>query len=289
MNADEFFRSAELERWTVDDAAIGVRRYGRGPALLFFHGFPVHGWTWRRLLPALAERFTCFVLDLPGLGDSDWSDTTDFRFTAQAHRIATLTEKLPMDRFSLIAHDTGATIARLVALETQGRTAKLALMNTEIPGHRPPWIPLYQKLSRMPGSGATFRRLLQSQLFVRSSLGLGEFFSDAARFDDPGALTAYIDPLARSSRKTRGMLHYLRGIEWDVVDSLRTRHAEITAPVLLLWGEDDHTFPADRAEPMTAQFGGEARFVRIRGASLMPQEERPEIVLTHLLPFLERP
>ena len=40
---------------------------------------------------------------------------------------------------------------------------------------------------------------------------------------------------------------------------------------------------------MTAQFGGEARFVRIRGASLMPQEERPEIVLTHLLPFLEKP
>lgn len=288
MSADTFFHSAEVERHVVDDAAIAVRRYGNGPALVLIHGFPVHGWTWRRVLPALAERFTCFVIDLPGLGDSDWSDATDFRFRAQARRIVSLTEKLPMDRFSLVAHDTGATIARLVALGAQGRVARLAILNTEIPGHRPPWIPLYQKLSRVPGAGATFRQLLQNQLFVRSSLGMGEFFSDAKCFDDPAALAAYIDPLVRSSRRTRGMLHYLRGIEWDVVDSLRVRHAEIRIPTLLLWGEDDHTFPADQAEPMTAQFGGEARFVRIRGASLMPQEERPEIVLSHLLPFLAK-
>lgn len=288
MNADDLFRSAPVERHVVDDAAIALRRFGSGPSLVFLHGFPVHGWTWRRLVVALAERYTCWVPDLPGLGESDWSDATDFRFTAQARRIASLTEKLPIGRFSLVAHDTGGTVARLVALAAPERVASLTLMNTEIPGHRPPWIPLYQKLSRLPGAGATFCRLLRSQRFVRSPLGLGEFFSDAHRFDDPEALSAYLDPLVASSRRIRGMLHYLRGIEWDVIDALATRHRALRMPALLLWGEDDRTFPVERAEPMARQFGGEARFVRIRGAALMPHEERPELVLAHLRSFLDR-
>ena len=62
---------------------------------------------------------------------------------------------------------------------------------------------------------------------------------------------------------------------------------EIRCPVLLLWGEDDVTFPVALAEPMAAQFGGPTTFVRIPHASLMPHEERPEAVLASLLPFLE--
>jgi pimeloyl-ACP methyl ester carboxylesterase len=56
--------------------------------------------------------------------------------------------------------------------------------------------------------------------------------------------------------------------------------------VLFLWGEDDRTFPVERGEPMAKQLGGPARFVRIPRASLMPHEERPGLVLEHLLPFL---
>jgi pimeloyl-ACP methyl ester carboxylesterase len=84
-----------------------------------------------------------------------------------------------------------------------------------------------------------------------------------------------------------GMLLYLRGPEWSTVDALRARHAEIECPTLLLWGEDDVTFPVDRAEAMRAQFGGPTTFVRIPHAALMPHEERPDAVLASLLPFLE--
>src|SRR5512138_1258684 len=87
-----FYASAPVERVAIDDAVIAVRRFGRGngPAIVLVHGFPVHGATWRYLLPTLAERHACFVLDLPGLGDSDWTATTDFSFTGQARRLSPL-------------------------------------------------------------------------------------------------------------------------------------------------------------------------------------------------------
>lgn len=288
MTPEEFYATAALERHEIDDATVGVRRFGSGPALVLIHGFPVHGYTWRALLPKLAAGHTCFVLDLPGLGDSGWSDATDFSFTGQARRLSPLLRKLGIDRCSLLAHDTGATVARLLALAEPVRVAKLAILNTEIPGHRPPWIPLYQKLTRMPGAGASFGVLLRLPWFVRSGMGFGAFYSDRRLFDDPARLAPYLDRVLRSSQRMTGMLLYLRGPEWQVVDALRTRHAEIKCPVLLLWGEDDVTFPIALGEPMTHQFGGAATFVRIPHASLMPHEERPEAVLAALLPFLEK-
>src|SRR3954466_1424834 len=107
------YTSAKVAHHKVEDGTIAVRVFGQGPALVLIHGYPVHGYTWRKLLPALAEQFTCYVVDLPGLGDSDWSSKTDFRFTAQARRLALWLESVGLPRWSLIAHDTGATIARM--------------------------------------------------------------------------------------------------------------------------------------------------------------------------------
>jgi pimeloyl-ACP methyl ester carboxylesterase len=263
-----------------------VRTFGKGPALLLIHGFPVHGYTWRKLLPALAQRFTCFVVDLPGLGASAWTPATDFTFTAQARRLGVLTKQLGLEHHGLVAHDTGATVARLLALEQPSRVTRLALFNTEIPGHRPPWIRFHQRTSVLPGAGATFRLLLGLRWFARSPMALGEFYSDATIFDEPGRLDPYLAPVVASPERMDGMLRYLRGIEWNVVDGLREAHRRIQAPTLLLWGEDDKTFPVGLGESMARQFTPPAAFARIHEASLMPHEERPEAVLAHLLPFL---
>jgi len=285
-SAESLYAAARAERHALDDAAVAVRCFGSGPALLFVPGFPVHGYTWRKLLPTLAERFRCIVVDLPGLGDSEWTPATDFSFGGNARRLQRLAERLGLERFGLVAHDTGATVARVLALKAPERVARLAIINTEIPGHRPPWIPLYQRLTRVPGSAAGFRILLRSRRFLHSSMGFREFYSDRRLLDEPGRLGPYVEPLIASAHRMEGALRYLRGPEWDVVDALRERHADLKMPVLLLWGENDRTFPVDLGERMAQQFGGPTRFVRIARASLMPHEERPDAVLADLLPFL---
>jgi haloalkane dehalogenase len=284
----DFYAAAHVEMHDMGDATLAVRRFGSGPPVVLIHGFPTHGYTWRFLLPELAERHSCFTVDLAGLGDSRYHSKTDFRFTAQARRLSALLPRLGIERCALVAHDTGATVARLVALADPERVAGQALINTEMPGHRPPWIPLFCMTARLPGAALSFKPLLGMPWYRRSGMGFGAFYSDKRLFDDPSRLGPYVDPLLASPERLRGMLGYLAGIEWNVVDSLREKHARLAGPTLLLWGADDVTFPIGIAERMVEQFRGRARLVPIAAASLMPHEEKPREILAELVPFLEQ-
>ena len=54
-------------RW-IDTAAgrIFARVGGQGPPLLLLHGYPQTNVMWHRLAPALAQRFSLIIADLPG-------------------------------------------------------------------------------------------------------------------------------------------------------------------------------------------------------------------------------
>jgi haloalkane dehalogenase len=286
MTAEQLYNAIPLELHKVKDAAIAVRRMGSGPNLIFIHGYPVNGYTWRKLLPRLSKHFTCIILDLPGLGDSQWNKNTDFTFTAQTARIAALLDMLRIHHFSLIAQNTGATLARMLALKRPKAVEKMVLFNTEIPGHRPPFIPLYQQLAKLPGAAMLCQYAIKSPAFIRSRFGFGQFYTDKKLFDDPAYLSPYLDRLKNSLYNVDGGLKYQDGIEWHVIDSLKQQHQSIKADTLLLWGENDKTFPVERAEEMSKQFGGRATFVRLTNASLMPQEEVPEKALEHIEAFL---
>lgn len=43
---------------------------GKGEAVVLLHGWPQTWYEWRRIMPALAERYTVIAPDIRGLGDS---------------------------------------------------------------------------------------------------------------------------------------------------------------------------------------------------------------------------
>lgn len=279
------YAAAEVEKIDTGDAVLALRRFGHGPALLFVHGFPLHGYTWRHVLPALAQQHTCYVVDLAGMGDSDWNDDTAFDFDDHARRLKALVDKHVMQRYSIIAQDTGATMARRLALMDKTRVDRMVLINTEMPGHRPPWIVPYQWLMRLlPGTPTIFRGLLRFNWFVRSGMGFGGCFKDLSLIEG-GFREQFITAYVNSAKRTEGMARYLAGLYWKAVDNLRLRHAELRMPVLLIWGEDDPTFPVSLAREMVPQFPN-ARLVAIRGARLLVHEEKPDLVAAAALPFL---
>src|SRR5690242_6963543 len=88
---------------------LPCRRVGEGPALLFVHGFPLSGHTWRHLVGPFSKHFTCYVPDLPGMGESDWTDATDFSFPGQGRTLKRLADALHLGAYSVIAQDTGGS------------------------------------------------------------------------------------------------------------------------------------------------------------------------------------
>ena len=284
-HAARYYAEAAVQRVDTGDAILPCRRFGRGPALLFVHGFPLSGFTWRKVLPALAEQFTCYVVDLAGLGDSEWTPSTDFSFEGQARRLRALADTLHLDDYALLAHDTGATVARCLARIDAGRVRGLVMINTEIPGHRPPWIREYQFLMHLPGAEFGFRQLLRSGWYVRSGAGFGGCVTDLTLLDGDFH-AAFVAPYVHSGRRTEGMRRYLLGCRWDVVDNMARWHTEMRMPVLLVWGEDDPTFPIARARAMVTDFPDCRGLVAIPGTKLLPHEERPAAVTGCVIPFL---
>lgn len=282
----EFFRRQQTLFQEVDGATIAYRKIGDGPALILLHGWPFSGLTFRKLIPHLSNRFTCYAIDVPGAGDTRWHDGTDFRFAAQAQSLRTFIDRLGIESYSVLAHDTGATLARLLALADPDRIQKLILLNTEIPGHRPPWIPLYGHLLGVPLSARVFALLFRSQTFVRSSLGFGGCFADLSLLNDDFA-ACFIEPLVESAVRLEGLRRYLRGFDWSLVDHFAKRHSEITAPVLMIWGEDDPTFPIGAARAMASQFPNCRRVTAIPRAKLLVHEEQPEAVSSEARSFLD--
>ena len=258
--------ATQLAYWTV----------GHGEPLLLVHGYPVSGRTWRHVVARLADRFTCYVVDLAGAGETRWTEQTEFGFAGQARALKALVNRLGLASYSLIGHDTGATIARRLATLDTARVRRFVLIGTEIPGHRPPWIELFQKTSdpRRPGVS---QFLLSQRWFRRSNAGLGGCFMDKSLIDGDFK-TLFIDPVIASKQRASGLTRYLLGIDWAMVDGMATEHARITMPTLLIWGEDDPVFPVERARVIAEQLPDCHGFYTIPDAKLFVHEEKPDDV-----------
>jgi pimeloyl-ACP methyl ester carboxylesterase len=286
MNEQDFYNKIDSRFIKIDDVEFSVKTIGKGKDIVFIHGFFVSGYTWRKIIPELSQNFTCHIIDMPGFGKTKWGKQTNLGFRAQSKRLGKLLSKMNLDNLSIISQDTGASITRQVAIDNPSLVENLILINTEIPNHRPPFIPMHQFLAKLPLSNFVFRNLLKVGFIVRSPLLINQFYSDKKLLKDPEYISKYVNDL-KSYQSMEGFLRYLIGIEWDVVDDFKENHKKIQANVMMVWGEDDKTFPTQLAENMCEQFDKKVIFNRISNASLMPHEEQPNEVISLVKSFIE--
>lgn len=266
-------------------ARVCYGKAGEGPALILLHGFPLSGLTWRKVVPEVATRFTCYAFDLMGLGNSTSRDPAHFSSQGQAEVLQRALFALGVSSYALIGNDTGGWIARELALLHPHRVTHLALMNTEMPGHRPPWIPLYQRLVQLPGSSYVLRRLLSSRSIRRSPMGFGGCFDNLDLIEGEFA-DLFISPLLSSPDRLASTLRFLVSMRFDRLDRFVELHRKLSMPVAFLWAADDPTFPEATARAMASQFPNVVHFWSIPKGKLFVQEEQPDVVVKLLIEFL---
>lgn len=237
--------------------------------IVFLHGWPLSGATWRRVAEQLPEH-RCHLLDLPGSPPSSFDEHTDFSAAGLTSWIQAWASKRRLASYALVAHDSGAYFAQLVAA-ADPRVSALVMSNTELPRHRPPWVPFYRWALGLPGSGALLRLALGSRTYLRSSAAFGGCYSDPGRIDDEFVRT-FIEPL-RTRRGVDGARRFLRAFDYAGVDELPAVHRRIRAPVHLVWGEDDVTFPVRLLPELTRSLSTLGSVRRLRGKLLVHDEQ----------------
>lgn len=245
---------------------------GEGPDLVFVHGWPADGRTWRRIVPALADRFRCHVIDLPGAGRSTWTEHTPRRCAGLTLSLAQAVERMDLGpRFGFVAFDSGGGFARKVAADLPERIAGLALGNTEIPEDYSRIFLSALRNGKKPGAKLIMRLSIKLKSVRRKIWRTSA--SDPALVDELNAL--FLIPMARDKRRFDGAMVLADGLEAADFDPVAEAHTRITAPVKLIWGTRDPWFPLDSARKMVGQFAGPTELVELEGGKLFAHEEFP--------------
>lgn len=269
----------------INGSRIHVRETGRGRPLLMIHGFPFDHQTYDSLIERLAGEYRCITFDWPGLGQTEWTDATDFSVRGQANTLRDLIEKLGIRGCAAIAHDSGGGITRFVAAENPGLIDDLILLNTEIPGAKLPFMEGHLRVLRMPGAHMLWGLLLRMRIGLRRPEAFGWCFANPDNLTD-AFIDRVIGPLADGHRRT-GVMNYILNLDLGFIDQLREVHPKIEARVSFIWGAQDHWFPLADARGMVEQVRDCVGFTTVDDAALMVHEECPDAVAAAMRKHLE--
>lgn len=284
-DAAELFRAEPQKYLDVGAGDVACRTIGSGPDVLFVHGWPVSGATFRTLVPYLAEHVTCHVLDLLGAGSSRFTTDSPLSIDQHIEAVRRAVDLLGLQQFSVVGHDSGGMIARH-ALAGDARLTAMGLIDTEQP-HGLNWrFRMFLANRHVPGFGSALGWLAGRPQLRRNGFVLGDAFVDRSLLD--GEFDEFfLRPLASDPVRRSAAIKVLRSFDTRYVQELDRLHARITVPVQLVWGEEDKFFPVDWAREMVDTFP-DARLAVVPRAGLFSHEERPSDVARALLPVLTR-
>ena len=284
--AADLFRREPDRFLDVGAGEVAYRRVGSGPDVLFVHGWPVSGATFRTLLPHLAEHVTCHVIDLPGAGSSRFTADTTITVDTHIQSVRRMLDLLELNDVAVVGHDSGGLIARhAVAGDTRLRA--MGLINTEQP-HGLSWrFKSFIAIRHLPGVGGALGWVCGQRRLRRNPLVFGAAFADASLLD--GEFDEFfLKPLHDLPARRDAAVRLLRSFDVQHVRDLAAVHGRIGVPVQLVWGEKDPFFPLAWAREMVGTFA-DARLTVVEGAGLFSHEERPAEVAAALLPTLVAP
>ncbi len=269
---------------------LHLREMGRGPLVVLLHGFPDCSHTWRHQLPALADRgFHAVAPDLRGYdGSSRPGGVRAYGVGLLAADVAGLVTALGEPRADLVAHDWGGGgVAWTFAMRHPEMLRRMAALNAPHPvtfmrhlrslRHlRRSWYLFVLQLPVMPEAGLARNDFASlRQIFRTASVRPGAF--------TPDDIERHIDAL-RPPGALNAAINYYRAAFRDLGPHA-TPQRRVSAPVLLLWGEQDRFLGPELAEA-GSEWVPNARLRRVPGAGHWIQHDVPELVNDELVRFL---
>jgi pimeloyl-ACP methyl ester carboxylesterase len=116
---------------TTNGLEMAVYEQGEGPAVLFLHGFPELGYSWRHQLPALADAgFRALAPDLRGYGQTGGpDDVAAYGVGELIADVEGLMDALGLETATLVGHDWGALLMWQFAMLKPERVERLVGLN----------------------------------------------------------------------------------------------------------------------------------------------------------------
>jgi pimeloyl-ACP methyl ester carboxylesterase len=205
---------------------------GEGPPLLLVHGWPETWYSWRLVMPQLAEHYTVIAPDMRGFGDSSL-ESSGYDKKTLAQDLHTLMTKLGFPKADLVGHDWGGPVAYAYTAQFRDAVGKLILIEGSPFG---PWTK-----NKEPFWFFRFMRLgdnyPEALIAGRERQFLSYFYANdqfhVVPAFPPAVVDLYVRAFARPGRMQPSYALY-RTIDQDVKDNAEFAKMPLTIPVLAI-------------------------------------------------------
>jgi len=269
---------------TLNGERVAYRVDGKGPVLLLVHGMAGSSETWRRVTPALAQRFTVLAPDLLGQGESDKSGG-DYSLGAQANMLRDLMDSLGYERATVVGQSLGGGVAMQFAYQFPERCERLVLVDSGGLGRE---VTFYLRMLTVPGFESIFPlfctpRLRDAGNLIATWLGRAGVRSTPASQEIWRSYTSLAN--AESRRAFFRSLRDVIDLSGQAVSALRRLYRAAQLPTLIVWGAQDPFIPVSHAVAAHEAIPG-SRLEIFDGVGHYPHCEAPERFVAVLNDFI---
>ena len=234
----------------VNGVKLHYVEQGKGPLILFLHGFPEFWYEWKTLLPEFARDHHAVAPDMRGYNLSGKPEKVEsYALQVLVEDVGALAQKLGAKKFVLVGHDWGGVVAWAFAAAHPEMLDKLIIVNAPHP-----------------------------TVFSR------ELLKGWATDEDRKMC------LEHWNRGLTGGLNYYRaaGLRSTMPqNSALSQPMMIDATTLVIWGEKDTALLTGNLEGME-RYVKNLRIERIPEGSHWVIHEKPDQVIHYIRDFLER-
>lgn len=272
----------------LDDVRLHYLSAGAGDTVVLMHGFLGTSYTWRDVMPTLAERYNVIAPDLRGLGDSSRPAGGYDKHTIGEDVWKLVTRHLGITRFFLVGDDLGAMAAFALCAAHPESVRKLAFLDAVVPGDgRDASAEISQDGARWHLAFAQVPDLPEAFVLGREEVYLNYFWKNYSW--NPGWLTPQVE---REYLRTysqpgafRAGFEFYRAIPADAARNRETiSRGKISAPVLAVGGGKSMGRGASVAESLR-RVAHDVEELVVEDCGHFIAEEKPAILADHLLRF----
>ena len=255
-------------------------RAGSGPPLILLHGLLGYSFSWRYAIPALAERWTVYAVDMLGVGFSDRPAGLNCCLRSSAERLLGFMDAVGLPFCSLLGTSHGGAVAMMAAGLAPERIDKLILVAPVNP-----WSFRGRRIAAFLSSRAVAPVFLQVAPRMEKVHGffLRRLFGDPRRIR-PGTLEGYSAPIRLPNTFKYGVSVLSSwGSDLSQLEEALPRIRHI--PALLIWGSADRAVDPRSGDQLLKAFD-RAQLVKFEGVGHLPYEENPERFNQTVLDYL---
>ncbi|QDL06953.1 hydrolase [Brasilonema octagenarum UFV-E1] len=247
--------------------------------VLLLHGLPSQSYSWRNILPAMANQGTRAIApDWIGSGFSSKPDKRDFAYTPDAFVTALegFIKSIELERFSLVVQGFLGSVGLQYALRHPEQIANITILNTPISSQaKLPW-----KIQQM-GLPFVGDMITQDPLLVDRTLEGGCRYVITEEH-----LNVYRKPFLKSSAPGRSLLATIRNLQLhSAMTEIELGFKELHQEILILWGMIDPWLPINIAQDFVNSLE-KGSLIKLNNVGHYPQEHYHETILEDLLPFV---